>query len=144
MGSLGVNRALWLSSYSKPLEIIELPIPEATMGAVIVKILAAPIAPYTHLLHTGQLPQMNVQPPYVPNANAIGRIHAVGPDAVLAKSGDLVYVDSTARARDDPDNVMIMIGHLGGAGNEGQKLMSRCSSTRKFHSKTSTPWTSTA
>ncbi|KAL7758377.1 hypothetical protein ACKLNR_012904 [Fusarium oxysporum f. sp. zingiberi] len=123
MGSLGANRALWLSSYSKPLQIIDFPVPEAAMGTVVVKILAAPIAPYTHLLHTGQLPQMNVQPPYVPNANAIGRVHAVGPDAVLAKPGDLVYVDSTARARDDPDNVMIMIGHLGGAGNGGQKLM---------------------
>ncbi|CZR31832.1 uncharacterized protein FPRO_02116 [Fusarium proliferatum ET1] len=87
------------------------------MGTVIVKILAAPIAPYTQLRHIGQLPQMNAQPPYVPNANAIGRIHAVGPDAVLAKPGDLVYVDSTARARDDPDNVMIIIRHLGGAGN---------------------------
>ncbi|GKU14160.1 unnamed protein product, partial [Fusarium langsethiae] len=66
---------------------------------------------------------MNVQPPYVPNANAIGRVHAVGPDAVLVKAGDLVYVDSTARARDDPNNVMIMIWHLGCAGNAGQKLM---------------------
>jgi NADPH:quinone reductase-like Zn-dependent oxidoreductase len=123
MTSAGGNRAVWLSSYSKPLEVLDFPIPEAVTGTVVVKILAAPIAPYTHLLHTGQLPQMNVQPPYVPNANAIGRVHAVGPDAVLVKAGDLVYVDSTARARDDPNNVMIMIGHLGGAGNAGQKLM---------------------
>ncbi|KAF5251993.1 hypothetical protein FANTH_2947 [Fusarium anthophilum] len=123
MGSVRANRAVWLSSYSKPLEILDFPIPEAVTGTAVVKILAAPIAPYTHLLHTGQLPQMNVQPPYVPNANAIGRVHAVGQDAVLVKAGDLVYVDSTARARDDPANVMIMIGHLGGAGNAGQKLM---------------------
>lgn len=123
MSSEGVNRALWLSSYSKPLEILDFPIPESVTGTVVVKILATPIVPYAHLLHTGQIPHMNVQPPYVPNACAIGRVHAVGPDAVLVKAGDLVYVDSTARARDDPANVMIMIGHLGGTSNAGQKLM---------------------
>ncbi|WYZ35032.1 hypothetical protein EsH8_I_001308 [Colletotrichum jinshuiense] len=123
MASLHGNRALWLSSYSEPLKVIDLPIPEAPTGTVVVKILAAPIVPYTHLVHTGKLPQLNIEPPFVPNPNAIGRVHAVGPDAVRVKPGDLVYVDATTRGRDDPVNVMVMIGHLGGAGNAGQKLM---------------------
>ncbi|GKT54747.1 isopropanol dehydrogenase [Colletotrichum tofieldiae] len=123
MGSAQANRALWLSSYSEPLKVIDLPIPEAPTGTVVVKILASAIVPYTHLVHTGKLPQLNIQPPFVPNPNAIGRVHAVGPDAVLVKPGDLVYVDATTRARDDPVNVMVMIGHLGGAGDAGQGLM---------------------
>ncbi|TQN66736.1 Prostaglandin reductase 1 [Colletotrichum shisoi] len=116
MGSPQGNRALWLSSYSEPLRIVDLPVPEAPTGTAVVKILATGIVPYTHLCHTGKLPQMNVHPPFVPNLNAIGRVHAVGPDAV-------VYVDATTRGRDDPINVMVMIGHLGGAGDAGQKLM---------------------
>ncbi|KAK7458987.1 hypothetical protein CaCOL14_003058 [Colletotrichum acutatum] len=123
MSSAQGNRALWISSYSKPLEVIDLPIPDAPTGTVVVKILAAPIVPYAHLVHTGKLPQLNVHPPFVPNPNAIGRVHAVGPDAVRVKPGDLVYVDATTRGRDDPVNVMVMIGHLGGVGDAGQKLM---------------------
>ncbi|WQF77577.1 Putative GroES-like superfamily, alcohol dehydrogenase-like, NAD(P)-binding domain superfamily [Colletotrichum destructivum] len=123
MGSPRGNRALWLSSYSEPLRIVDLPVPEAPTGTAVVKILATGIVPYTHLCHTGKLPQMNIHPPFVPNPNAIGRVHAVGPDAVRVKPGDLVYVDATTRGRDDPINVMVMIGHLGGAGDAGQKLM---------------------
>ncbi|GKT48101.1 alcohol dehydrogenase [Colletotrichum spaethianum] len=123
MGSIQGNRALWLSSYSEPLKVIDLPIPEAPTGTVVVQILATPVVPYTHLVHTGKLPQMNIDPPFVPNPNAIGRVHSVGPDATVLKPGDLVYVDATTRARDDPVNAMVMIGHLGGAGAAGQKLM---------------------
>ncbi|KAF9879717.1 isopropanol dehydrogenase [Colletotrichum karsti] len=119
--SNGTNRALWLASYSEPAEVIDLPIPEAPTGTVVVKVLAAPIVPYTHLVHAGKFEAMNMPPPYVPNPNAIGRIHAVGPDAVKVKEGDLVYVDATTRGRDDPGK-MIMIGHIGGHGEEGKKL----------------------
>ncbi|GKT67143.1 isopropanol dehydrogenase [Colletotrichum tofieldiae] len=123
MGSSQNNRALWLSSYSEPLKVIKLPIPEAPTGTVVVKILASGITPFTYLVHTGKLPQLNIRPPFVPNPNAIGRVHAVSTDATRVKLGDLVYVDATTRGRDDPVNVMVMIGHLGGAGDAGQKLM---------------------
>lgn len=116
------NRALWLSSFTEPLSLIELAIPKATAGTVIVRILASPIVPYTHLAHSGKLPQLKLSLPLVPNPNAVGRVHAAGPDAVRVKPGDLVYVDATIWGRDDP-NVMIMMGHHGGEGPEGQKLM---------------------
>jgi len=116
------NRALWLSSYDEPLSIRELPIPEATAGTVVIRVLGTCLPSYAHLLHTGQFPNLNITPPFVPNANAIGRVHALGPDAVHLNVGDLVYTDSTIHGRDDP-NVMIMAGHLGGQGPEGQKLV---------------------
>ncbi|KAM6514641.1 hypothetical protein FSOLCH5_008882 [Fusarium solani] len=123
MGSYSpTNRALWLSSFDDPPTLIDLPIPDATAGTVVVRILAAPIVPYTQLVHSGKLPQLNLSLPLVPNPNAVGRIHAVGPDAVRLKPGDLVYVDATIRGRDDP-NVMIMMGHHSGEGTEGKKLM---------------------
>ncbi|KAI5921455.1 GroES-like protein [Camillea tinctor] len=97
------NRALWLSSYDEPLSIKELPIPEATTGTIVVRILAAPIVPYAYLAHTGKLAAFRLPLPYVPNPNAVGRVHAVGPDSVRLQPGDLVYVDATVRARDDPN-----------------------------------------
>ncbi|KPM46255.1 hypothetical protein AK830_g265 [Neonectria ditissima] len=116
------NRALWLSSFDEPLSIVDLPIPEANAGTVVIQVLAAPIVPYTNLVHSGKLPQLNLSLPLVPNPNAIGRVHAVGPDATKIKLGDLVYADATIRAREDPD-VAIMSGHHGGEGPQGQRLM---------------------
>lgn len=116
------NKAIWLSSYEEPPSLVKLPIPQATAGAVVIRVLATAIVPYTHLVHSGKLPQLNMNLPLVPNPNAVGRIFAVGPDAVNVKVGDLVYTDATVRARDDP-SVVIMSGHHGGEGASGQKLM---------------------
>lgn len=124
MGSITplVNRAVWLSSFTEPPSIIDLPVPEANAGTVVIRVLAAPIVPYTQLVHAGKIAALNLTLPLVPNPNAVGRVHAVGPDAVRLKPGDLVYIDATVRGRDDP-SVMIMAGHHGGEGPEGRKLM---------------------
>ncbi|KAF9632481.1 hypothetical protein BFW01_g3343 [Lasiodiplodia theobromae] len=108
------NRALWLESFSSPPSIISLPIPTATSGSAVVRILATFIVPYAHAVHTGQITALGITPPLVPNPTSIARIHAVGPDAVALQPGDLVYVDATITARDDP-SVKIMQGHHAGA-----------------------------
>ncbi|KAI1503163.1 NAD(P)-binding protein [Biscogniauxia marginata] len=115
------NRALWLSSFDSPPSIVELDIPQAVAGTAVVRVLASPVVPYVHLVHAGKLPQLNLALPCVPNPCAVGRVHAVSPDAVRLRPGDLVYVDATVRARDDP-SVAIMTGHLGGAGPAAQRL----------------------
>ncbi|KAJ9133391.1 Isopropanol dehydrogenase [Pleurostoma richardsiae] len=117
-----VNRAVWLSSFEELPKVVDLPVPEATAGTVVIQVLATPIAPYTHLAHSGKLPQLNIQLPLVPNPNAVGRIKALGPDAVRVKPGQLVYYDSTVHGRDNAD-VIIMTGHHGGESPEGRKLM---------------------
>ncbi|KAF6844629.1 isopropanol dehydrogenase [Colletotrichum musicola] len=123
MGDLTpINLALVLPSFGAPLEKVELPIPEATTGTVVTRVLAAPVLPYTHLAHAGLLPQLSLKPPLIPNSAGIGRVHAVGPDAVRLKPGDLVYVKAQVEARDDP-RTRIVIGHIGGSGPREKKLM---------------------
>lgn len=75
--------------------------------------LATTIAPYTKVLHKGKLPQLNLRPPLVPNPSSVARVRAVGSGAIQLKLGDLVYVDSTVHARDNPQAV-IMQGRGGG------------------------------
>ncbi|KAJ6009625.1 hypothetical protein N7522_004641 [Penicillium canescens] len=116
------NRALWLSSFDKPLELVDLPIPDATVGSVVVQVLNTVIQPYAEDIHTGKLPVFNLSLPLVPHPSHIGRVHAVGPDAVRAKPGDLVFFSGSIQARDDPD-VRIIQGHHGGEGDAGRKLM---------------------
>lgn len=124
MGSVTptTNRGLWLSSFSSPLELIELPVPIATPGSVVIKVLNTIIFPYAEDIHKGLLPVFNLALPLVPHPSHIGRIQAVGSDAVLLKPGDLVYFSATIHARDDPD-VSIIQGHHGGEGPHGHKLM---------------------
>lgn len=116
------NRALWLSSFSEPMSIVELPVPDAATGTAVIKVLATGFAPYTHLIHSGKLPGLNLTLPLVPSPSGIGRVHAVGPDAVRLKPGDLVFVDGLIRARDD-SKVNIMPGHMTDGHPESQKLM---------------------
>lgn len=116
------NRGLWIESFSQPLQLVPLPFPSATTGSVVTQILASPIPSYAQLVHNGTIKLPNFPLPCVPNPNAIGRVHAVGNDAVRVKPGDLVYIDSTVRGRDDP-NVMIMSGHIGGQLVAGKKLI---------------------
>lgn len=116
------NRAVWLESFDKHPYLVNLPVPEAVAGSVVVRPLATLATPYAKLAHAGKLPQLNLRLPLVPNPNSIARVHAVGPDAIQLRPGALVYVDATIRARDNPD-VMIMQGHHGGEGEQGARLM---------------------
>ncbi|KAF4944050.1 hypothetical protein FSARC_14780 [Fusarium sarcochroum] len=102
-----VNRALWLSSFTEPPKIVDLPIPEATAGTGIVQILAVPVVPYNKKVHLGELPLLRESLPLVPNPNAVGRIYTVESDATSFKPEDLVYADSTVQARDN-DTIKIM------------------------------------
>ncbi|CZR65710.1 uncharacterized protein PAC_15610 [Phialocephala subalpina] len=107
------HRALVLHSTSSPLSLDTLPIPLATPGAVIVKVLGMTIIPYLKDILDGTLPY-TITTPMIPGSNCIARIHAVGPDSVSLKEGQLVLCDITVRARDDP-NAAILMGMHGGA-----------------------------
>ncbi|KAF4450670.1 Carotenoid oxygenase, partial [Fusarium albosuccineum] len=45
------NRALWLSSFDKPLELVDLPIPDATSGSVVVQVLMLLILRHEAIAH---------------------------------------------------------------------------------------------
>ncbi|TDZ37634.1 alcohol dehydrogenase [Colletotrichum trifolii] len=116
-----VNRAALLSSFNEPIFIVERSIPEAELGTVVIKVLASGLAPYAHLIHKGEVPQLNLELPVVPNPSAIGRVHSIGPDAVRLREGDLVYVDGLIRGRDDPA-VGVMPGHMNDGRPESKQL----------------------
>lgn len=116
------NRGYWLSSFSKPGEVIDLPTPQAGPGSAVVQVAATLILPYVAKVHRGEIPQLNLALPMVPNANCVGRVLEVGPDAARVRPGDWVWVDGTVHARDDA-LVKIVQGHHGGEGTAGRVLM---------------------
>jgi threonine dehydrogenase-like Zn-dependent dehydrogenase len=107
--------------YGEPLKMKELPTPQPTPGSAVVRILYAPIISYMRDVYNGKR-QYGYPTPFTPGTNAIGRIVALGPDAVVLKTGDLVYFDSTIAARDDP-GVRILSGLSQGQTEESRRLM---------------------
>ncbi|KAH6699708.1 hypothetical protein BKA61DRAFT_582882 [Leptodontidium sp. MPI-SDFR-AT-0119] len=96
------NRGVWLSSYSTPAKVIDLPMPQAGPGSAVIKVLASLITPFSKYIHDGSLAVYNLTLPLVPNPGNIGRVHSAGPDSVYLKPGDLVYFNPWIKARDDP------------------------------------------
>jgi threonine dehydrogenase-like Zn-dependent dehydrogenase len=115
------HRALVQHVYASPLEVNNVPTPRAAPGNAIVRILAANIVSYMRDITNGKrkYPYPN---PMVPGTNSIGRIVAVGPDAVLLKEGQLVYIDGTIRGRDDPSAIFLS-GITQGSTEAAAKLM---------------------
>lgn len=116
------NRAVWLKSFISPPELVHLPVPEAGPGSVVIRVLSTWVPPYTAAIHDGSLAVFNLHLPLVPHPANVGRVHAVGPDAVRLEPGDLVYYNPWIKGRDDP-TVQIIQGHHGGEGPAGAKLM---------------------
>jgi hypothetical protein len=54
-----------------------------------------------------------VPKPLVGGAGAVGRITALGPDALSLEIGQLVYADCAMRARDEPDEMFLSAIHEG-------------------------------
>ena len=105
-------KGLVLTSRDKPLTIETVPTPQPTIGSAIVRILSAKIISYTREVYSGKRPYP-FPTPIIPGASAIGRVAAVGPDATKFKPGDLVYIDTTVRSRDDPTDVYLAASHAG-------------------------------
>jgi threonine dehydrogenase-like Zn-dependent dehydrogenase len=105
-------KALVLTSRDQPLTVETVPTPQPTIGSAIVRILTAKIISYTREVYSGKRPYP-FPTPIVPGTSAVGRVAAVGPDATKLKTGDLVYIDTTVRSRDDPTDVYLAAVHEG-------------------------------
>ncbi|RDW58338.1 hypothetical protein BP5796_12268 [Coleophoma crateriformis] len=81
----------------------------APAGSALVQILAAVIRPHyrEHFAGRGFL---QVPTPSLPGHACIGRVLAVGPDAVALRPGQLVFAHGFATARDDPVNTQVLFG----------------------------------
>lgn len=116
------HKALVLSSHTELPKLTTVPTPEVQPGQAIVRILAVRISKDTRGLITGKVP-FPLSFPLTPGSCAIGRVAAVGPDAVSLKPGQLVYLDHFIKARDDP-SINILMGMCGGQpGTPAAKLM---------------------
>lgn len=112
------HRALVLKSTSEPLLLDTRPIPSASTGSVVVKVLGLSVLPYMQSVINGSLHYL-IRPPMVLGSSCIGRVHDVGSDATSLTPGQLVYCDMQVRARDDPNLAILMGLH----GNTAPKLM---------------------
>ncbi|WP_405163631.1 alcohol dehydrogenase catalytic domain-containing protein [Nocardia sp. NBC_01499] len=93
-------RAATLTEFGSPLTVHDVPDPETGSGEVLVEVLATSVPPYAADVFSGER-RYPLEPPVVPGVGGIGRIARVGPDATKLRVGDLVWCDSTVRARDD-------------------------------------------
>jgi alcohol dehydrogenase len=114
-------RAAVLTEFGAPLTVREVPDPEAHGGEVLVEVLAACVAPYAAEVFGGRR-NYPLVPPVVPGIGGVGRIVHVGPDATRLRVGDLVWCDSTVRARDDALTPDITLQGWSSRGDGGARL----------------------
>ncbi|CZR62956.1 related to ADH3-alcohol dehydrogenase III [Phialocephala subalpina] len=116
------HRALILTSRAYGPEIKTIPTPQPGPGNAIVRIEAANIISYSKHIYSGTRPYP-LPVPLVIGTSAIGRIATTGPDAVSLKPGQLIFVDSFVRGRDDEDAAFLFGVHEGHS--EESKILMR-------------------
>ncbi|KAF2811583.1 GroES-like protein [Mytilinidion resinicola] len=100
------HRALVLSTRSSGFSLHTVPIPLPTPGSAVLRILQAGIISYHREVYDGTRPY-SFPTPLVGGSSAIGRVAALGPDAVSLTVGQLVFVDCVVRGRDDPRELFL-------------------------------------
>jgi D-arabinose 1-dehydrogenase-like Zn-dependent alcohol dehydrogenase len=113
--------ALVQKVYAEALTVVEVTTPQPTPGSAIIKILNAGVISYMREIYNGSR-KYPYPTPFIPGTSAIGRVAATGPDSVLLKEGQLVYVDCVIRGRDDSDAVFLS-GITEGMSEGSRKLM---------------------
>ncbi|KAJ5798981.1 NAD(P)-binding protein [Penicillium pulvis] len=118
------HRGLVFESVSKDLsglQIQSLPTPKVEAGSAIVHVLGASVLSYQRDIYNGER-EYYLPKPLIGGFSAIGRVVAVGSDAVALQPGKLVYIDSVIRGRDD-FNAVILSGVSDGFNEGSEKLM---------------------
>ncbi|MFJ8816268.1 alcohol dehydrogenase catalytic domain-containing protein [Amycolatopsis thermoflava] len=119
-------RAATLTAFGSPLKVHDAPDPRTGTGEVLVEVLATCVPPYAADVFSGAR-RYPLEPPVVPGVGGIGRVVSVGPDATKLKVGDVVWCDSTVRARDDALTPDITLQGWSSRGEGGAEL------ARYFH-----------
>jgi threonine dehydrogenase-like Zn-dependent dehydrogenase len=83
--------------------------------------LVANVISYMSRIYNGER-KYSYPTPIVAGTSAIGRVAAMGPDSVLLKPGQLVFLDCVIRGRDDP-SAIILSGIVDGSSEGSRKLM---------------------
>lgn len=120
------TKAFTVNSIRSPpdITIASIPVPTPVApGTCAVRILSAYVSPGWPLFYDGTLSYLSFPVPFVPGSQAVGRVISAGPDAALLRPGDLVFIDSYIRARDDPINTQILLGLHEGSTEASKRLM---------------------
>ncbi|PON28848.1 hypothetical protein TGAM01_v201956 [Trichoderma gamsii] len=118
------HRAIILKSVEKDLSGVHLEsiaTPKVEAGSAIVRILSAGVLSYQRDIYDGTR-DYPLPKPLVGGFCAVGRVVALGHDAVSLEVGKLVFLDCVIRARDDLD-AMILSGISDGFNENAQKLL---------------------
>ena len=116
------HRALILTTTTSPPTVQIIPKPIATPRSVIIRILYTNVLPYAREIYNGSRAIPIIPTPFVPGSAAIGRVSEVGSDTTILIPGQLVFVDTFIRARDNPI-IAILHGYTPGRiGGGGSKL----------------------
>jgi NADPH:quinone reductase-like Zn-dependent oxidoreductase len=110
------HRALVLSAIGEDPTVQTVPVPECTSGSVIVRVSVAGVLPYARAVYGGER-AYPMPTPLVIGSSAVGRVVRVAPDATTLTVGQLVFIDSYIRGRDNKG-----IGFLSGL-HEGMLLL---------------------
>ncbi|UKZ84187.1 uncharacterized protein TrAFT101_000105 [Trichoderma asperellum] len=118
------HRAIILKSVERDLSGVHLEniaTPEVETGSAIVRILSAAVLSYQRAIYDGRR-DYPLPTPLVGGFCAVGRVVALGRDAVALETGQLVFLDCVIRGRDDLDAI-ILSGISDGFNENAQKLM---------------------
>ncbi|HUQ55594.1 zinc-binding alcohol dehydrogenase family protein [Lentzea sp.] len=113
--------AATLTAFGSPLAVQDVPGPQAGGGEVVVEVLATCVPPYAAEVFSGER-RYPLEPPVVPGVGGVGRVVSIGPDATKLNVGDLVWCDSTVRARDDALTPDITLQGWSSRGEGGARL----------------------
>ena len=114
-------KAAVLKAFDAPLAIETVPDPVLGTGEVIVDVAASKVLAYAGEVLSGKRGYL-ITPPLVPGAGGVGRVRAVGPDAVQLAVGDWVFCDPTVRSRDDAAAPSIILQGLTAGDARGLSL----------------------
>ena len=105
-------KALVLHDKSEGPKVETVPTPQPQLGSAVVRILTANIISYMRDIYNGNRPYPMPLPLTI-GSSAIGHVAALGPDATKLQPGDLVFVDTCVRSRDDPADIYLAAIHEG-------------------------------
>lgn len=94
------HRALVLSEIGKEPTVETVPLPECTPGSAIVRTSVAGVLPYSRDIYNGKR-QYPLPTPLTIGSSAVGRVVQTAADATSLAVGQLVFVDSYIRGRDN-------------------------------------------
>lgn len=100
------HKAAYLPAAGQAFQIITTPTPVPTSGQVLVRVLSTNIGRNHKAVLSGAYPLIRHYP-LTPGGGCIGRIEAVGSDAISVEPGQLVYVDPAIVGRDDPTQKIV-------------------------------------